>query len=784
MKTRKLITLGVMIACSFGITTPVTAATPIVKTNVRYARGATMAFGRMSVTTNGSTVTERGFCYATHADPTVDDNTTTTTLVGSTKSGVSGTLYWLKDLTPGTKYYMRGYVKTNDNQVVYGNAIKFYTIPKGTISLTMRSGGDDATYNRIKQASEDAVYYWNNLTEMKDFRPSVGFVDGTPTADCSYGGWVRVGSNTSYQRTGTILHEFLHGVGVIPWADTEWSRHNLRSGVNGDGYGTGYWLGERVTEVMRFLQNNNTAQLNGDYQHMWPFGINGASEDSGEEVLYIANGLVCQALGEDGLQHTSSLFAEPYYALDQEDDVKYYLKNESADRGLYTSYLIPNSNGVLKWRDMTTAEIAQNDSAAWYITFTPENQYYQFRNAATGQYITYSSGIKTAEKASLTANENWHLMKGRVDVDGQRGYWIIRPVSNWSPVCLQANANGATAATVFNIANSAEVQRWLILTQEQAQETELKAIASTKVKAEDALAQVSALLNVPHSEDVEGTDQTLTSTIGVLTGRIADATSVTQLLDVISEAQAAGLAFLKSVTATDPQQPFDLTYMLVNPSIAENSDGWNGEGTVNYGCVEFYEKTFDFNQTVKQLPAGTYQFCAQGFHRPGSTSAAYSDFKAGTNKVTAYMYAGSKVQKLHHICDTILSRKIGVGNEAAVTSGKYVPNDMQSASAYFKRKLYENRVVATVTKDNSQMKMGIRSSSMPSSYWAIFNDFRLYFYGKMSEDILLGIETLKTNGQKSAVRQGVYTLDGRRLSPDAQLRPGLYLIDGRKVVVK
>ena len=148
------------------------------------------------------------------------------------------------------------------------------------------------------------------------------------------------------------------------------------------------------------------------------------------------------------------------------------------------------------------------------------------------------------------------------------------------------------------------------------------------------------------------------------------------------------------------------------------------------------------------------------------------------------MYAGSKVQKLHHICDTILSRKIGVGNEAAVTSGKYVPNDMQSASAYFKRKLYENRVVATVTKDNSQMKMGIRSSSMPSSYWAIFNDFRLYFYGKMSEDILLGIETLKTNGQKSAVRQGVYTLDGRRLSPDAQLRPGLYLIDGRKVVVK
>ena len=56
----------------------------------------------------------------------------------------------------------------------------------------------------------------------------------------------------------------LHGIGVIPWADTEWSRHTLRSSVNGDGYGTGYWLGDRVTEVLTFW-DNKTQQLNGDY---------------------------------------------------------------------------------------------------------------------------------------------------------------------------------------------------------------------------------------------------------------------------------------------------------------------------------------------------------------------------------------------------------------------------------------------------------------------------------------------------------------------------------------
>ena len=53
--------------------------------------------------------------------------------------------------------------------------------------------------------------YWNNLTSIKDVRISAGFVDGVPTADCSYGGWIRVGSNASYQATGTILHEMLHG---------------------------------------------------------------------------------------------------------------------------------------------------------------------------------------------------------------------------------------------------------------------------------------------------------------------------------------------------------------------------------------------------------------------------------------------------------------------------------------------------------------------------------------------------------------------------------------------
>lgn len=446
-------------------------ATPVVVTDPRFARGATMAFGRIK-SYQAESVAERGFCWSETSEPTINDNKTTETLTNN------GTIYVLSDLTPATKYYMRAYVKTETGKVGYGDAIKFYTIPKGQISLTVRDGGDTETYNRIKNASEKALYWWNNLTEMKDFYPSVGFVDGTPTADCSYGGWVRVGNNASYQRTGTILHEWLHGVGVIPWANTEWSRHTMRSGVNGDGYGTGYWLGERVTEVLRFWDNSSSSQLNGDYQHMWPYGINGASEDNGSDVLYIGNGLVCQALGEDGLQHTNTLFAEPYYAFDQEDDIKYYLKSESETRGRNTAFLIPHENGQLFWHEMTPEEAVANDSTAWYITFTPSNQYYQFRNAATGKYLT--SSFRIVNRTKLTANDNFHLMKGRVDVPfgdtNKRGYWIIHPTGDWSPTVLLAKASGYTGSETFNISNDAETQRWLILTAKEMGVQEVEGI--------------------------------------------------------------------------------------------------------------------------------------------------------------------------------------------------------------------------------------------------------------------------------------------------------------------
>ncbi len=742
-----------------------TGAIPTVVTDTRFVRGSTMAFGRIkSVTNNGATIKKRGFCCAENTEPTINDILSTGTITNN------GVIYWIKDLKPATKYYMRAYVITNGYQVAYGEAIKFYTVPKGTVTYYYSNGGDAATNARIKSALDDACYYFNNMCyTTRKF--NVDYSPGTPTADCNYTNepHMNVGPNTSYQRTGTIMHEMQHGLGLQNYS-TQWCKNNLRAGD-----GRGQWLGDRVAEALHFWDNNTTTVLNGDNIHMWPYGINGAQEDNGTAQLYLANAMLCQALGEDGLEHNYSRHADPYYSFEQEDSMKYYLKSESLERGRYTSYLIPTANGILKWREMTTAEAAANDSTAWHITFTPGNQYYQFRNVATGEYLTYSGTVKTLKKETLNANDNWHLMKGRVDVDGQRGYWIIHPTAdNWTPACLQANINGATSGASFNIANSAENQRWLIMTMSEAEAAEATAVKTMKNTANDMLAKIKALTTVPHQEDTEGIDQKTTSAIATIEAGLSEANTVSAVTALIAEAQLAGNEFLQNATPKDARQPFDLTYMVENPGLTDGTNGWSTSTTVNYNCAEFYQTTFDFNQTVKGLPAGNYGMAVQGFQRPGSQGACAS------TAVNALMYAGTKFTRLAHIIDGAQDKKISTGAESLV-SGKYIPNDMNAANTYFQKGLYENLAFGSVAENDGSLKIGIKSSSMPSYYWVIFTNFRLYFYGKMDPEITLGIKELTTERIQS---KAIYTLDGRCLSSDKPLRPGLYILNGKKMIIK
>lgn len=739
---------------------------PRVTTNKRFARGATMAFAR--ATFNGSNISERGLCYSTSPVPTVDDQCSTR----SYSYDDNGTIYMIEGLQPATRYYMRPYARTRDGAVGYGDVIKFYTLPKGAITYNIRQDGDADAIARITSATDEAVTLWNNLTSIRGVNFNVGHNSGTPTADCSYGGYIRVGSNASYQRTGTLLHEMLHGVGV--GTHSIWWNSNLRS--NGD---RGYWLGDRVTEVVRFLENSETAQLNGDATHMWPYGINGAHEDSGAKGLYYGCSLICQALGEDGLPPSGG-FATPAYTFDQEDTVKYYLKNEDSSCGLYTSFLTEETGGQLSWKPASGSS-SVSDSAAWYVTFDPSASLYLLRNAATGRYLSFqSNGFRTRAAVTPAAAERMQLMRGRIDaIEGKdyRGYYIISNNNTLTPPALTAATDGTVSTGSYDLSNAAAPQRWLILTGAEVSDIERSGIKGYQEALATMLAHARALLATPHEEDRKGSDDALSAAIaGAEAAGDADIATLSRLRTALYDACKT---FLSGVSPSDVTAPFDITFYLQNPSF-DDFEGWNDTPAHKYSCAEYYATDFNLNQTVSDMPKGIYQLRMQAFQRTGTASDSYRQHNGGSENITSYLYCNTSSTRIASIWSDARKESVGKGSESS-HEGRYIPNDLESTAAYFALGLYDNALRVRLFK-TGDLQIGLRSQSQPAQYWTAFGNVRLFYFGTKNPqtDGILSVETPGKTGNT------VFDLQGRKLDSGSisRLKPGLYVINGQKVVIK
>ena len=752
---------------------------PTVKTDPRFIRGCTWAFGRSMVT--GSNILEEGFCWSENPDPKVTDNRTTEYI------NQAGKIYWLRDLKPATVYYIRAYAINKQYAVGYGDVIKVVTVPKGTVGHWYNNGGDEETNDRLNWAINTAMdYYWNNLTSIHGFGITVNYSPGTQTADCSYGGWMRVGASSSYQQPGTIMHEAFHGIGV--GTHDIWWNGDMRSA--GD---RGVWLGDRATEAVRFWDNNTTGVIDGDNMHLWPYGCNGAHEDTHNDNLYCMMGILAQALGEDGLPASGEIgYALPYYAFNHEDGVKYYIKNEDASRGLRTAYLVETASHQLEWKTMSAEEAFEDDHAAWYISFKPSNQYYQLRNAATGYYMTYSGGFKTIKHSTPTAADDIHLMRGRVDVEGHRGYYFIHPESKANPPTLVANASGKTASVGWSILRSATTQRWLILNAEEAATFDYGNLDQARAEFNELLANIRELAETPHTENVEATDATLATTLGNLESQAATSTKGSEINALTNQARSAALTFLSSVSAFDMEHPFDLTFMLENPDFDNDAtSGWTStNGAPGYGAkaAEFYEKTFNFYQVLENMPSGKYELHANAFQRPGAYDSVLAPYTKGTAKVTSSLYINSTSAAVHHICDDRQPSALytGDGYDQKLSDGTYIPNTMTGASKYFAKGLYDSSVSAELATAGGILRVGIKCTSAPSWYWTMFDHFRLYFYGAMTD----GIESIQNSEFTIHDDADVwYDLSGRKVNGqgakvEGQLPRGIYIHNGKKVVVR
>ena len=743
----------------------------ITKTDNRYARGSVMALGRFTYNLNGAKLREAGFCYSTEKNPTVEGQRSTRYFESN------GRLYVMENMQPSTIYYARPYVITDGYQVAYGDELKIITLPKGGMTWSWNYGGSAEENDRVVASMGYGMDIWNSFMSLHGFHLTGNYGSGTPTADCSYGGWMRVGPNASYQRTGTILHEAAHGVGV----GTHWTWSTLLQG--------GQWTGTRANLLLQFLENNASSMMKGDSMHMWPYGINGAHEDNGSDMLYYFQAMIVQAMHEDGLQGTNGTFAAPAYTFEHDDEVKYYIKNESASYGLNTSYLTIDGASI-KWSEATSAEVAADDNYAWYLSFDPKTQYYSFRNAATGKYITLSgSSFKTIERETPTSAEKFHLMTGRRDVKvgsgtsamNVRGYWVLRHNGGDWANAMTASANGNVSLVNFDLGADAAAQHWLILTAEDTKAFDEAARGSVVNELKELIKNLRNMAKTAHTEDVAGADAALEEALAAAETVAADAGATLETLQAAYKTlRQGGMDFLGSVTPASIENPFDLTFFIADATIT-TGEGWAGAGYIANSAMEFYEKTFDCNQTIAALPAGTYDLKAKGFNRPGSYTATYADYQNGKNNVVAYLYAGSANTKLCHLAEGASKTKLHSDDQSVSSPAAYVPNTMASSATYFTKGYYENSLLFNLTKA-TDLKIGIRQTTSASYYWTIFDNFRLYYYGSMSIDDVTSIEQVVTEGAAPAA---VYNLCGQKVSDSLEGLPaGLYICNGKKIMIK
>lgn len=199
--------------------------------------------------------------------------------------------------------------------------------------------------------------------------------------------------------------------------------------------------------------------------------------------------------------------------------------------------------------------------------------------------------------------------------------------------------------------------------------------------------------------------------------------------------------------------------------------------------------TFDMYQSLKNMPEGTYLWCVQGFQRPGSSANSYSDYIAGKNNVAASLYGGNKSVKIQHIATEAQKKRIH-STDAAVGGTNYIPNTMEGSSHYFTEGMYENKLFIEHA-NTGNLRLGIRNTSAAEGYWTIFDNFRLYYYGKMSESDINTIQLpyLPQNNEKLfATPTDIYNIVGVRVRTQASslegLPRGIYIIKGHKVIVK
>ena len=265
-------------------------------------------------------------------------------------------------------------------------------------------------------------------------------------------------------------------------------------------------------------------------------------------------------------------------------------------------------------------------------------------------------------------------------------------------------------------------------------------------------------------------------------------------------------------------KPAEITKVIVNSDFATmNSTGWEvKDGSMgfqannNIEAGEFYNCTFNLQQSLVGLPAGMYRLTTQAFYRNGNKPSAKVDgsdqLKYDVNE-NAYLYFSDKeipteegkkvateLPENKQAIKTITALKVAEddwnsvglsdnGNLAKTDDGMYIPDRMITAQAYFKSDLgsaYDSDPLNFTYDGQSDFRIGLIKNVTEGADWTIVKNFKLYYLGVDPT----GISEIVTDA--NAVATKIYNASGMQIS---KLQKGINIIetvmkDGSKKVKK
>lgn len=270
------------------------------------------------------------------------------------------------------------------------------------------------------------------------------------------------------------------------------------------------------------------------------------------------------------------------------------------------------------------------------------------------------------------------------------------------------------------------------------------------------------------------------------------------------------------------EKPADITKVIANSDFATmSSTGWDViDGTMGFQADksveagEFYNCTFNLQQTLVGLPAGMYRLTTQAFYRNGNDASAKVDgsddqLKYDVNE-NAYLYFSDKeipteegkkvateLPENKQAIKTITALKIAedkwndvglsdAGGLKKMDDGLYIPDNMVTAQAFFRSdagSAYDSEPLNFTYNGSSDFRIGLIKNvknDATSGDWTIVKNFKLYYLGGDPT----GISEIVTDA--NAVATKIYNASGMQIG---KLQKGINIIetvmkDGSKKVKK